>query len=63
MDFGLYSAKLSFSITRLWLVNLRFRHSCVERHLEEQGNLFRAPYFINENIDIWADISCLTFHE
>ena len=37
-----------------------FLNSCVERHLVEQGNLFRAQYFIIKMIDIWGDISCLT---
>ena len=31
----------------LSLIYLSFLHSCVERHLEEQGNLFRAPYFMS----------------
>ncbi len=28
----------------------------------EQGNLFRAPYCINENIDIWHQISIIVSH-
>ena len=63
LDVGLYSrSKLSPAVTRLWLVHFRscVLHSCVEDHLEEQGNLFRAPYCMNKNIDIWGNISCLT---
>ena len=54
LDFCLYlRSNLSLPATCLWLVNVRssFPHLCVERPLVEQGNLFRAPYFINLNID------------
>ena len=46
LDFGRYSrSKLSFSVTRLWLVNFSFFHSCLEFHLGEQGNLLSALFY------------------
>ena len=56
---SLFMVQLSFSVACLLLVNFSssFLHSCVERHIEEQGNLLRAPHFITENIDIWGNIS------
>ncbi len=37
------------------------RFPCIFRRCE-QGNLFSAPYCINENIDIWRQISIIVSH-